>query len=342
MSKRLSNKCPSCGSELSYNTQSQTLKCRHCDTSLPISIKAIANTKKLYAEDINLQPEKLSTFQYKCKSCGNTHSIVSEVGLKRCPSCGSSNISKKIDISIRPDGIIPFRISHDQAALIFKHWIKKRPFAPNDLKKLAKNKKLSASYYPAWNFDYDSTVVYSGVGIKTHSDMDGDTYTTSHPFNESIEIEVNNFFESANTKISGSLFRELGEFGLGELKEFQPELTFGWAAATNDNDIHASYKEFTKNAHAMHERKIKKDLNLRFSSVLDLRVTSYFKKVLFSYIYLPLWANHYTYKEKDYHCYINGYNGKAVGKSPKSAVKILLLVLGIAAFIATIYILTRF
>ena len=42
-----------------------------------------------------------------------------------------------------------------------------------------------------------------------------------------------------------------------------------------------------------------------------------------------MWANHYSYKGREYHCYINGQTGEATGKAPKSFGKIAGTVLGI-------------
>ena len=69
----------------------------------------------------------------------------------------------------------------------------------------------------------------------------------------------------------------------------------------------------------------------KFDTIESFNIGLSVKSSTFNYLYVPIWANHYTYNGKTYHCYINGQTGQATGKSPKSFWKILSTVLGIAA-----------
>ncbi len=325
------NKCPNCGSELSFNPKTGVLCCAHCDTMCTISSLSIGNSKRTYSDNIVYKPELIRTQQYKCSQCGNTHSLVSETPLKRCPSCGSTALTKSVDISIKPDGIVPFKIDRDDAASAFSYWIKKRKFAPNNLKKLAKNKKLSASYCPVWNFDYTCQFSYSGIGEICHTDSKGNTHCSRHAFSSVDTVQGQNFFESASSSLGGEIFRKLGDFDLTNTRVFSPEYTYGWSCRISDIDLHPAYAAMTNDAHKIHVDNIMSQLNFKYDNIYNFQARSYFDSSKYNYIYLPIWANYYSYKEKNYYCYINGTNGQATGKAPKSFWKIFFLILGIVA-----------
>jgi len=59
--------------------------------------------------------------------------------------------------------------------------------------------------------------------------------------------------------------------------------------------------------------------------------------IKYKHILVPLWLVGYTYAGKKYQVLVNGENGKIAGKAPVSAIKVILLILGIAAFIALMY-----
>ena len=63
------------------------------------------------------------------------------VDARRCSSCGNTTLVKENLSVITPDGIVPFKISRKKAAEIFRNWVGKRKFAPNDLVQMAKLEK---------------------------------------------------------------------------------------------------------------------------------------------------------------------------------------------------------
>ena len=81
-----------------------------------------------------------------------------------------------------------------------------------------------------------------------------------------------------------------------------------------------------------------------FRSVSDLFVDCKASDVFFNFTYVPVYVNTYTYRGKLYRTYISGTTGKVIGKTPltlKSIFKMLLKILGLAAFIALIILIIK-
>lgn len=81
---------------------------------------------------------------------------------------------------------------------------------------------------------------------------------------------------------------------------------------------------------------VKDDIGGDHQNITTLDITLDDKK--FKLLVLPFWIASYRYKEKIYQVVVNGMTGKVYGKSPVSALKVILFILFIIAIIwAIIY-----
>jgi hypothetical protein len=65
--------------------------------------------------------------------------------------------------------------------------------------------------------------------------------------------------------------------------------------------------------------------------------SSAYSGVTFKHILLPIWISSYRYGAKIFRFLVNGQTGEIQGERPYSAVKIMLLVLGILAAAAVVF-----
>ena len=321
------NKCPSCGGKLTYNPSSMSLTCEYCGSSFPIDKKAKENSKRDYTTDVTFKEVQKS--QYLCESCGSHINFDGIQLVKRCPNCGSANLQKTTSVSFEPDGIVPFVIGADKAKVLFFEWIKKRKFAPNDLRKMAKMGKLSGFYTPVWNFDGTTNTTYHGYGVTEHRDKDGHTHSSRTYISGTQNSLYENILCSANKNINMRTFQKLGDWGLDTLQVYSMDYLCGFISTDVNIDIHNTYQTFTSYAKSSDASKIRAKYFGRYDRVEGLVCNTNVYNPKFNYIYLPLWANYYTYKTKKYSCYINGHSGMVTGSSPKSFWKIFFLVAGI-------------
>lgn len=320
------NKCTNCGGGLHYSPATNSLICEYCATTFEVDSIATTNEKVPYSSNVSLKETTVS--QYHCNSCGSNLNMYKNEVIKRCPNCGSMDLAITNNITYIPDAIVPFEITKEKATQNFYEWIKKRKFAPNNLKKLAKLGKLSGFYTPIWNFDCVTDTTYSGVGIDEHTSGDR-KYTTSTNFSGRISNKYKNILISANKQISNITLSKLGDYGLDKLKVYNIEYLCGFIGSDTDFDIHQCYREFNNFVRDAEYRAAKRERSGEFDRISSFKASTQIYEPKFNYIYLPVWANYYTYKDKKYSCYINGFTGKVTGTSPKSAGKIFATVIGV-------------
>ena len=330
----MNNKCLNCGADVVFDTNTQMLTCKHCGSSFPLKNKISAkpeNLRRIYSPSLSLYTNQQISKSYMCSNCGTKISVNPNESITRCASCGNVSLKEISSQTMHPDGIIPFEISRTQAEEIFKNWIKTRKFAPNDLIQMAKHGKLSGIYTPVYNFDYSENLTYRAMCMKITHDSDGNERRKHYPQHKEKVTEVNDHTISANSRIEEDFLAGLGSYDFSKLKPFSTSYLLGFAGIDTNIEVHTVFADMSTAAREKNQSKINKKLNSEYDRVENLNCTTTLNNVSLNYAYIPVWANHYKYNGKEYHCFINGQTGTATGKAPKSFGKILALVAGIIA-----------
>ena len=331
------NQCKNCGSRLSFDIESQSLKCSHCDSTVQFEKEKATNSKFAFSFDATEKLSSAKTEQHKCIHCGNILIVNGEYSHLVCPSCGSNDFEKTVAVNVEPDGIVSFKITKEQAGNEFKKWLKKQWLAPSNLKKLAKLKKLTGAYVPFWNYDFAETYTYSGVGVVVRKDRNGKSHRSYFPFKHTKNGSETDYFVQANEKVSTEYIQKLEDFRLAEMDKFKQEYMYGLVGFEKSIGLQDSYKNLNRVRQAENDREAKMSLRLKYDQINNFSSSLSLRDVIYNYIYLPVWINHYSYKNKHYNCYVNGVTGKTAGKAPVSVFKVMLSVLGVIAIAGLFY-----
>lgn len=332
------SKCINCGGELVFKPETGKVYCEMCGASFDVNEGTTNPVVRPYSPSF-VPEQNVTETVYQCTFCGAKCIVAKGEERKRCASCGNTTLQRVSSNTTAPDGIIPFSITKTQAAEIFSRWVGSRKFAPNDLKLMARSKKLIGMYTPVWNFNYNAIWHFEGMGIKKHSDSDGATYYRHIPVKNIEDQPHRNELYSANNRIGTEFIQDLGNYDFTKIKPYSTDYLLGFSGLETTLSVHDVYNNMVADITETNERHAKERLDAEYDRVEDFFCRTTFRNVTFSYTYVPIWANHYLYKGKEYHCYINGQTGKATGKSPKSAWKIGSLVLGILAGVAALVLL---
>ncbi len=329
------NKCDTCGGNLQFNPNEAYMECEHCGNVKPIKRTPATRRGSLvrnYSELYVLEPQVVDNKTYLCSACGTVVSFEEDDVKRRCPSCGSIGLNHQERSVFVPDGIVPFGVNRESAVEIFRQWIANRKFAPRDLKQMAKNGKISGLYVPAWNFNC-RLQTYFDADVTT-TEEHGEKFFTRHHYPNGVEEKTfANVLVSANNCVDDGMIDELEPFDVQKMVPYSSEYVCGFSGVDTNTDIHEKFAQIKSQKEDLIESTIRRKLKSKYEMIESINFNHHMKNCSFSYTYIPIWANHYSYNKKQYHCYINGQTGKAVGKAPKSFWKILGLVGGIVAAI---------
>ncbi len=340
----INNICKNCGGELKFDVNSEELRCDKCSTIIDIPEENKILIRKKLNDNSTIKSSKTKYAQFHCASCGRNHIMTINSELNSCPCCGDSNLSRTINVEYMPDGIIPFKLDKEKAINCFKEWLKKRKFAPRDLKKKVINYDLNGEYIPAYIYSLYCNSTYSGYGVIQYttrsyssSGSNSSTPITHYHrefFSGSREDEYINLIDSANKNIPTDTLRKISNYDYQNVYVYRPEFLYGWIGSEVNIYLKESF-ERTKDF-VLFDIKSKAQYQPKYNYVENFTCSTDFLKKEYNYLYLPVWSCSYKYKNKIYNFYINGATGKIHGKAPKSKGKIAALTLLVLAGIGLI------
>lgn len=342
-------KCGSCGSILCFDPKSQKLKCTHCN-----SYEELTNVSGAFEIPYDKDSETGYTpwgdaKVVKCRSCGAEFAVNDYETATSCPFCGTTNIMRTDDIpGIKPNAILPFRVTQEEARDSFVAWLKKRAMSPNNLRKLAEAKDLKGLYVPVFTFDANTHSRYSiryginrtvtvGSGKERRTIVVTDWYTDTgsldHSFND-VQVEASQYINQRNIYKTGS-------FDSDNAVLYNSQYIAGFTAERYSTSLDESWQT----AKATMDDSIRARILSRYSyDELDyLNVDTIYKDKTYKYLLAPIWLYVYNYKGKQYTCVINGRNGNADGVAPLSKIKVALVsIAGAAALAGIVYLIYKF
>ena len=339
--EEFSSVCQNCGSDLFFNPKTGCLTCKYCESSfyLPTARKNAVIVRQ-YNTGFHPSMFNKNLNSYKCKSCGRIYFMTTEGRSSRCPNCGSSDIELTDEPGFCADGVIPFKITKQQASELMKDYLKNNRKAPKELLKMAENQKLMSVLIPVWNFSFNMYASFSATESIVKKDSFDMYYTVNNPVYGEREKRVDSI-DACATEGEEECFLDLfDETDYSNIVPYSPEYSFGSRVDPITKDIHAFYDKVVDKASADFKRSITRDLLARKNDTHDIDVFCKTKDVFFNFTYVPVYVNVFNYKNKRYKLYISGTTGKVIGKTPVSTwykVKKVLRFVGIGALLAIIY-----
>ncbi len=316
-------KCPSCGGNIAYNAETGLFYCEYCNTSHTLQ-KVIESHKR--NENIDLtdaeKQERQNEFEensalYTCPGCGSEIIADKNAVTMNCYYCHSPvTLVGRLSGEYKPDYIIPFSISKEQAEQIFLDFCKDKIYLPDDFKDGKVLEKITGVYVPFWLGDYsfDARTIAS---CRTHENLGrGRTRVKEYQADRGAVIYYDNVPADGAKLIDDELLNALQPYNYDNLQNFTMSYLTGFMAEKYDVDAQAALwpQEERAKQHCAKfmEEHLKKTYNYaRVDRAIVERQSANYK-----YALLPVWFLAYKYKGKVYQYGVNGQTGKVSGSIP--------------------------
>lgn len=327
MSSVLEQKCPKCGGMTHFDPKKQLLVCDYCNSTFPFDINKVeANslTEDFHFEDFRKgyeQPyaEKLPI--YSCKSCGAELIAPAEQISLKCPYCRNNVVlSDKVSGNLRPNGIIPFKVSADELPVRLRNFYNDKKLLPKRFFSDAAMSGVTGVYVPFWLFSGSVDGEASFVTCKNTVHSEGNYIVSDTAYYEvtsGVHAVFNDVPVDASKRIDDDLMDSLEPFDMTGVQPFDTAYLAGYTAdrfdtPADDIESRASLRiENTANtmlaAEAGAYDKVKR-------SGGDLKT-----KLNAKYCLLPVYFFKLKYLNKSYSFAVNGQSGKIVGELPSSS-----------------------
>ena len=317
-------KCPACNASISFNPKLQKFKCDYCGAEFTIEdIKANASKKE--KEEVKENNEDY--VQFRCESCGAEVVTDSQTTATFCVYCGNTVVLKeKVEGTFKPDYIIPFSKTKEEAVEAFKNVTKGKPLTPklfNDEKNI---EKIRGVYIPFFMYDFlvNGELRMSGTRIKTWTR--GRThYTQTDIYNifRKGSMVFDKVPSDASTRFDDDMMETIEPFKYEALVPFEKAFLSGFLAERYDEKEETVVNKTSNRAKTTTRDIMFADPKMYSSKVIQGETFNVEVQNKY-YALLPVWMVNVKYNNKPYLFAMNGQTGEFIGNLPTDPKKVVL------------------
>ena len=334
-------KCPNCASPLTYDGASGKMICAACDSQFAQEDIEILNAP----EDSSTIDFATPTAQYSaadaaqmqayhCKSCGAELITEGTTTATECPYCGSPTIlPDRIDGGIRPEMVVPFVITKEQAQQAFENYFKGKKLLPNIFKRDNRIAEMRKLFVPYWLFDCEAEgdIIYNAEKRHTHREGEYEVTTVEHYIvRRTGSMHFENIPVDGSIKMDNRITESLEPYDLTKAVPFQPTVLSGAMADHADVDADACEKRATERVESSMVNALRNTVRGYDSvTVRSKNISASGGKV--TPVLMPVWLITTKKDDKVYTFAINGQTGELTCDVPTDKGKAALWGAGVFA-----------
>lgn len=351
--------CAQCGADLRFAPGQTRLVCDHCGHTQEIAAaperrktRALGEIELRSGLDNDLPGRAVE--EVRSTSCPNCGSVVEFQGANHateCPFCATPVV---VDTGshrhIKPQALVPFELTEDQARDALTKWLGGLWFAPNGLLEYTrKGRSMAGIYVPFWTFDADTASSYTGqrgdhyyetrtvtVNVNGKSEQRQEQVRKTRWTSASGHVSraFDDMVVLASTSLSERLGNELTPWDLGKLEPYSPDFLAGFQAEGYTVLLAEGHAKARDRMEQIIEGDVRRDIG-GDEQRID-QVDTRFSDETFKHVLLPVWTAAYKYSGKSYQFLVNGQTGEVQGERPYSWWKIGFAVLAVAVVVAAV------
>lgn len=346
----LEYKCPCCGSALTFSGKDQQLTCGSCGNEFQIEdVKQYNEAIRHEAQDEfhweqtetqNLsEDESVNVRAYICPSCGGEIMGDAVTAATFCPYCDSpAIIGGNVSGQLRPDGVIPFKTTKEDAMAAFQQICKGKPLLPKDFASTARQEKIQGVYVPFWLYDCNSDIdaQYRGTRIRTWSDSNYHYTRTSHyMLLRSASADFTNIPMDASSKMDNATMESIEPFNMEEAVDFNTAYLSGFLADKYDVEAKEGEGRIRQRVGDTFDELLQPTF-MGYNSVMPTSKHLQVRQSKAKYMLLPVWMLYTKYKDNTYLFAMNGQTGKMTGTLPVDKAKMWAWFGGVSAAVSAL------
>ena len=313
-----SAKCPNCAANIFFNEKIGKLVCGSCGGLYePESLRPSGRIENRDTDDAGEEEDNKQEFV--CDSCGAAVVTDYNTAATFCAFCGSPTlIKRRLSRSFRPDLIIPFKVSKEEAIANFREWAKTNKGIPKEFLSDATLTKITGYYVPFWLIDADCNAVVGGSGKLN----EGETVANFF-IDRKIRFQVKRVPFDGCKKIPNTLMEAIEPFDYADLKPYNDMYLPGFYAQRYDQSA-LDMLDIIKIRIDTYAAGIVKHFTAGEYDEVSVGSTGSFAEN-FSQLYalMPVWFLNVKYEGLIYSIAVNGQTGEASGNLPIKKSRVL-------------------
>lgn len=311
--------CPACTGPLHFSASTGKLECEYCGSSYtPAEVEALFAEKNAGAE---WGEDAARMRAYNCPSCGAELICEQTTAATSCPYCGNpAVVPGKFSGTKKPDYIIPFKVTKEQAVAALKKHYKGKPLLARAFAEENHLQEIKGVYVPFWLFDGEAAadVTFATTRTHTHRTSRERIITTDHfEVGRKGTVAFSHVPVDGASKMPDAHMDAIEPFDYQELKPFSLSYLPGFLADKYDVSpeecgIRADERCKSSAVNAM------RNTVVGYESCVPLRQDVRVRRGQVHYALLPVWVLSTRWRDKNYLFAMNGQTGRFIGDLPIS------------------------
>lgn len=328
-------KCPNCDGGLVFDPESGTYACEYClskfsqeeltaESESTVEVPADESTEAVQEEPVTEtgegETQQQSAVIYHCPSCGAEIITDETTAATFCFYCHNPIVlSGRLEGQYLPDGVIPFKITKEEAIDKFHGWIQKKKFIPRGFYSKRQIEKMTGVYFPYWLYGCETESTLGGSAKDIRIWRVGDIeYTETKIFDirRAGTVSFKHLPKTALQKAQNAMLKGIFPYEFGAMEKFHMGYLSGFQAEKRDIEKNSLTAEVHKEVET-YAAQLMRDTVKGHTSFSVQSQNYHIEKEKFQYILLPVWV--LTYRERGnqvYYFAMNGQTGEIVGKLP--------------------------
>ena len=312
-------KCPHCGGDVHYDVGKESVTCEFCGSTI---------SRAEYQQFLD-ENNMLVSNELVCPQCGGTLLSYDDTIATFCNYCGSPvTFNKRIREETKPDGIIPFKVKKDAAAVKYREMVSKSLFAPDWMADPGQM-HMTGIYMPFYSYSAKTSGSFKCPGTKK-IEYPNKTIYEDYKVDFSLAAEYDGTRFDASASFPDSMSESIDDYNLNVVP-FETSYTAGFYAdgGNVDEEEYDGVVSTLVRGDLFSGQNVANGISLKTNN-LNPEIEIDNKKFL-----LPVWLC--THKVGDRICYaaINGQTGKAAADIPIDKSKYWKTAIVATAIIAT-------
>ena len=347
--------CPACTGPLHYSAKSGKLACDYCGSSFDVAeiealyarkeaeaaaAKQAADAKAEAAQAAKAEAAEAAAASggwdtsdlsrdwgaeadglrvYSCPSCGAELICDQSTAATACPYCGNPAIVPgQFSGALRPDYILPFRLSKDDAVQALRAHYKGKPFLPRSFTSANHIEQIQGVYVPFWLFDGGAEGAASYRASNTNVYETGDyeiTETRHYRVVRAGSLAFEKIPVDASSKMPDDHMDSIEPFDYTQLRPFSTAYLPGYLADKYDVTIDDSRDRADTRCRETLAQALR-DTVTGYGACVTEREDIALRRGKVHHALLPVWMLSTKWHGQDFLFAMNGQTGKLVGDLP--------------------------
>lgn len=347
--------CPACGGPLHFVGASGKLECDYCGSTYDVAYieqlfaekekKSIEAQEKIekqkqkeaaQAKEMGLEwedEEAAKLKSYNCPSCGAELICDETTAATSCPYCGNPTIIPSQFVGgLKPDLVIPFKVSKDEAVAALKKYYEGKKFLPNAFSSGNHIEEVQGVYVPFWLCDCNvkGNISYEARNTRVFKEGNFEITETDHyQVERGGKIAFEKIPVDASTKMPDAHMDAIEPYDYTGLVPFSTAYLPGFLADKYDVSQEESLKRIESRA-MNSATKAFDDSVIGYDAFFSQQKDLNFNCKEMKYALMPVWMLSTKWNKQNFLFAMNGQTGKFIGDLPIDKRKYWTWFMGIA------------